>query len=319
MGLLARFLPSSLVEALECEIDGLKTRRQALLGQRQAAEAALAKSRAERRARLLESDLDALGNDREKLKSIVPRLADELESVCDAIGVVEGKLAECEARLSAEREARARETERALRQEQLDAARAVTAEFKEAAARAVDVLAALSSVGPACAAARANLQYVVGELEKGFECAFVETTSYLATVVSGSTEIKVEPVAPQALPAPPPAKVERRTVVCLRPSKWQEPDGEIVTTGRLTQASVPLLVAQRALDLGHAIDVDSLEYQKLREIECGDFAWQDPKNCQWLDEPRPAPKPPESHATVPLQHSLAGARTGVATVMPPLR
>jgi hypothetical protein len=48
-------------------------------------------------------------------------------------------------------------------------------------------------------------------------------------------------------------RFERRTVVPLQPSKWTEPDGTIVTTGRLSEAHVPVLVTQRAVALGNAV------------------------------------------------------------------
>ena len=74
------------------------------------------------------------------------------------------------------------------------------------------------------------------------------------------------------------------------------------------EAFVPAPIAQRALDLGNAVTVDSPTYRRLRESECGDFAWQPESGCAWLDQPRPTPKPAEVRASEPPIHS---------SVMPP--
>jgi hypothetical protein len=64
--------------------------------------------------------------------------------------------------------------------------------------------------------------------------------------------------------------------------------------------------------------VDSFEYQRLREIECGDFAFQREADCIWLDRPKPPPVAAAPRATRPLVHSGL-ARVGVATAVAPLR
>jgi hypothetical protein len=58
---------------------------------------------------------------------------------------------------------------------------------------------------------------------------------------------------------------------------------------------------------------NSREHLRLREIEGVDYAYQHESGCQWLDEPKPAPAPPQIHVAEPAIHSgIAGVRSAYA-------
>jgi hypothetical protein len=300
MAFLKRSTP---IGEIEKERDQLLTRKRLLLAQKGTADAALQKALADRRQTMIESDMDAGTQD--KARALTIRLRDESEALDDALAAVDAKLANAEGRLLAERERTARDRERELRMNQIAAARDVLDEFRAVSSRLVERLSPLASIGALSAAARVNTEYLTGELAKGIQAAFDEARFYVEGVVGGAAEIRTEAPTP---PEPPPSPaIERRSVVCLRPSKWREPDGEIRTTGRLTEAHVPVSIAQRALDLGSAILPNSREHLRLREIDGVDYAFQPEAGCQWLDQPRQPPAQPEIHVAAPSVHSgIAG-------------
>jgi hypothetical protein len=141
-----------------------------------------------------------------------------------------------------------------------------------------------------------------------------EATRYISMVQEGAAAIRSEP-APMPPPAPAPA-VERRVIVVLQASKWMDA-GEVRTAGRLSQADVPVTIAEQAVAIGNALPVDSDAYRRLREIEGVDHAPQLERDCFWLDRARPVPGQREPHVTVPVVHSgLPGARVGTAVALP---
>jgi hypothetical protein len=299
MGLLQRFLRDpTAIEALEREINELETRRGLLDRQRAAADRNLAEAIETRRTKLPEADADQLGAG--AVKSIVGRLRDEADAVLDAQTSIERKLGDARARLAAERDKQARATEGELRTNQITKARDLAMGFSTIGADLAGAMDLLASTCPEAAAAAVNVRHVTQQLSLGVEAGLAGTTLYVERVGGGEEPIRTEPAALPA--APPPAKVARQTIVCLRASKWTEADGEVVTTGRMTQASVPTPIARRALDLGNAIGVDSREYQKLRETEGLDYAWQREADCAWIDQPRVLTLP-EPHVAEPPRHS----------------
>jgi hypothetical protein len=306
----------SAVEQLESEIDQLHTRRKLLARQREAADAALQKALADRRKRLLEDDLDRSNGERGPVRALIERLRDENDSITDALNSLDAKLAEAETKLAQARERGKRDAERQHRQEQLDAARAARNEFKEVAARMVEALAPLAPIGVMSAAAHVNLQYLAGELTKGFDAAFTEVQSYISMVTAGEAAIKAEPVV---LPsAPPPAPIERRSVTLLQASRWMDVDG-IRTGGKLSEADLPLAVAEKALAYGYALETGSDAVRRMLETTGRDYAPQLPQHCVDITRPAPAPGlPPDAHATEPPLHSAlvppAGPYQGAAMI-----
>jgi hypothetical protein len=299
------------VSDVEREIDQLRARRKMLAAQQETATAALARAREDRRTRLLEQDLDSI--DRDKLKNIVPRLADELDAVNDALVTVDGKLADAETRLAQERDKGARKREADQRSEEVGRARMELSEYLSANARMVGALRPLASIVPAALAALENLERLGRELAVGVELALAESEAYVTQMQSGSVEIRAE--APPVTPPAPAPKVERKQVFLRHPGKWVEA-GEIITAGRHVTCSPPIAIALAAIEHGHGVDPESRTAQELRGLQDPDFAFQPPASCLDISQPI-TPKPPEVHVTEPVVHSaLPGARTGTAVALP---
>jgi hypothetical protein len=261
VGLLRRITGGTVIDDLEREISQLETRRSLLDKQRAAAAQRLNEAVADRRARLVEADADQLGPG--TAKAVIGRLRDEADAHDDALAVVGERLSDARTRLAAERDRQARQAEGELRSNEIARARSLAAEFSMIGADLGNALQSLAPVAPEVAAAAGNVRHMVQQLALGVEWGLTSASAYIERIVGGEEPIRTAPAVPP--PAPAPAKVERRSVVVLQASKWQEPSGEVVTAGRLTQAHVPLLIAQRALDIGNAIPVDSLEYRRLRD------------------------------------------------------
>jgi|SRR5689334_6245995 len=62
---------------------------------------------------------------------------------------------------------------------------------------------------------------------------------------------------------PPPPPGPRRSVFLLENSQWTE-DGKVCTAPKRIEIELPLPIAERALELGHAIEVNSQQAQHLR-------------------------------------------------------
>jgi hypothetical protein len=312
------------VADLEREIDGLRTRRKALLVLQDMAGAALQKALDDRKNRLVEADIDE--NNAATARALVIRLRDENESTAEALAAVNAKISDAEARLAAERELRKRDTERELRMNQVAACRDALDEFKSASIRLVEALAPLAGIGALSAAAHVNAQYLTGELAKGVQGAFDEAQFYVEGVVNGGAPIKVDaPVLPVA--PPPPAAVERKQIFLRHPGRWTEA-GEVITAGKHTTPTPPLAIALAAIEHGHAVDPSSRVAQELRRLQDPDFAFQRSADCFDISQPMPEPRPAEVHVASPPVHSTlapvpgpyAGvAMTGTAVATPPVR
>ena len=87
------------------------------------------------------------------------------------------------------------------------------------------------------------------------DAALQETDSYAATVASCHAAIKNEPKSIE-LPKPP-KPVERMPVFLRGPSKWREPDGEVITAGPHCTVSPPAAIARAALEFGHTVSPDA--------------------------------------------------------------
>jgi hypothetical protein len=297
---------------LERELDQLRTRRKALLSQQQTAAAALQRAREDRRTRLLESDdLDAAGADREKVKGLVLRLADELDAVADALATVDAKLAEAEGKLAAERDRAKRDAEAGRCRTELDTVRTELSELRAKFATMADAMRAVDRV-PAMLAARENLERLGAQLLVGIGLGLADGESYIQQMLAEHAPIRVEPVAP-VVPAPQPT-VERKAVFLRHAGRWREADGEVITAGKHCTVSPPIAIALAAIEHGHAVDPESRVAQELRRLQDPDFAWQPPGSCRDISIAEPAEV---MHATEPLRHTgLPGGRTGTAVATP---
>jgi hypothetical protein len=310
MGLLRR---TNSIENSERQLGDLRARRELLARQLTMAEGNLQRETARRRRVMLEESLDANGNDRDKLRTVIERARDEVDVTRDAISTLDVQISEAEVRLAAERERTAREREAARLREEMDKARVQLSELRTKFGQVAHAMRALDRI-PAMLAARENLERVGPQLLTGAELGLADGESYAQQMLAEHTPIRAEAPAPP--PAPQPPKVERKAIFLRHPGKWMEND-ETITAGRHVTCSPPIAVALAAIEYGHAVDPESHVAQSLRELQGPDYAWQPPRSCADLSRPIPAPKPAEVHATEPLVHSgLPGARVGTAAAVP---
>jgi len=242
-------------------------------------------------------------------RELISGLRDGVEAMSLAVDDLDGRIADRRSQLEAERDKAARQSEAKRRREEAEQVRAELAEYRASTVRMVDRLHPLAPVVPTARAAIDNLERVGRELAVGVEVTLVDTDSYIAQVQGGHAPIRIDPPAPSA-PATPP-KVERRTVIAMMAAKWMD-GGEIVTCGRLCQAHLPVEVAERALALGNAIEPTSDVYMRLRQSEPQQHGWFSPDRCAWIDQPVPAPKPLEVHASERPVHSAIAPPAGYA-------
>jgi hypothetical protein len=141
--------------------------------------------------------------------------------------------------------------------------------------------------------------YISRELPAGVESAFIEATSYVAQVSSGEVAIRTD-AAPVVPPAPSP--IERRSLTVLQASRWCDVDGTR-TAGKLTEADLPIAIAERALQFGFAAETNSDVVRRLLETTGRDYTFQREADCVDITRP-PAPlAAPEVRATESVQHS----------------
>ena len=90
--------------------------------------------------------------------------------------------------------------------------------------------------------------------------------------------------------------------------------GETVTAGAHCVVNVPIEIANKAIEFGHAVQVNSPVAQPLRALQDPDYSPQLAWDCVDLSLPKPAPKPPDERAMAPVVHSgiVGQARTGTA-------
>jgi hypothetical protein len=161
------------------------------------------------------------------------------------------------------------------------------------------------------------VKFLGQQLVTGVEAGLVAAKGYAARIVE-SGEIKTE-IAPIP-PAPQLPTVPRRSVTLLQASKWPDVDGTR-TGGKLSEADLPLPIAERALALGFALETGSEVVRRMLEVSGRDYAPQVEKYRLDISRPRPVPKPSgdEQTVTTPSAHSIAGARVGVAVAAPVVR
>jgi hypothetical protein len=275
---------------LEREADGLRTRKKLLARQLEVAEVALNEAVTARRTHLLEADLDRTNG--QPVKAIVVRLRDEAAAIEDALTTVKSRLVAAEARLMQERDKIGRQQEADKRGEEIDKARAELAELRARNARMAEAMRPLCGIVASMLAALENLERIAPQLLTGIELGLSEGASYVEQILGGNAAIRVEPVpVPQA---PPPAPIERRSMLLLQASRWPDPEepGGARTSGRMTTAMLPVAVAEAAERHGYAIPPDSAQAQRLRTTEPVDYAYNPPSGC--TDLTVPPTKPPST-------------------------
>jgi hypothetical protein len=269
----------------DAELERLRHRRRLLDQQRSAAEQRLAEAIAERRTRLVESDLD----NGQAPKAVTGRLRDEADAITDALATIDRKIAEVEERLAAERVAAERQAEAERRRVQIEAARRASTEFAATAERLIAELQLLIPTSMQVGAAAANVKYFVGQLAIGTEAGLAEAAVYCQRVLAGNVMIAGTPPPPKPEP-PPPAPVERMLVYLLTDGMWPEPDGSMRYACQYGQASPPVDVARRAIAANLADPFDSPRSVRLREINGMPFSVPHPSSCTNLltgEQPQP--------------------------------
>jgi hypothetical protein len=83
--------------------------------------------------------------------------------------------------------------------------------------------------------------------------------------------------------SPPPAP--RRSVFLLENSRWCE-DGKVRTAGKRLEVDLPLPIAKRALELGHALEVNSELAQRLRATLPRSYARMPEDLCVDIEQPK---------------------------------
>jgi hypothetical protein len=296
---------------LETELAGLHTRRDLLTKQLATTEARLDEALASRRARLLEGDdLDAPHE-----SPVIERLRDERSAVTDALAAIDAKLVDAQRRLAAEqdscrREAAAKELTAAV--DQLDR---VAADLAAAIAKIPGVLDdVLNRMPLPHVILKANVESFAASVVEALRAEAGEARRYITRLVEGDAAL-VTP-RPDVRTAAPPPIVERREVFLLAPSRWTEPNGEVLTGGPHATCSPPAAIAARALELGHALEPLSEHALVLRQCASPNYACFSPQDCVDLTEPKSTKSPGSPTATLPLVHSeFNRGRAGFASVL----
>jgi hypothetical protein len=156
MGLLSKKIDSN----PERDLAALRARKSALAAQLASSEQRLAEAVADRRTRLLESDLD----NGQPVKSVVGKLRDEADAIRDALAAIDEKVLVIEAKLAAEQDRAAREREAKVRKEQVEQARRAADKFKIAAEEVVASLQPFSVISLSAGAAATSTKCLTDQL-----------------------------------------------------------------------------------------------------------------------------------------------------------
>jgi hypothetical protein len=308
MGLLSR--RRNVLDELTSELAKLGVRRDLLSKQLTAVEGKIDEALANRRAHLLEGDLDAPNGE----LVIIERLRDEKSAVVDALAAIDAKALDAQRRLDEERDRLQRQTaskELSSAADQLDA---VATDLAGVVARIPVTLAAVLDRLPAPYAVAPERIKAFGDgLVEALQAEEREGRAYAARLAAGDGVV-VPPRVEEAEPPPAPA-IERLQIFPLQASKWVETDGSIVTVGAHVGCSPPIEVARAALANGTALDPLSDEAIVLRQRCPPRYGHYPPQDCIDLNAPRPEKLPAGSKTiTSPSIHSafVGPARVGTA-------
>jgi hypothetical protein len=290
------------------ELDQLRARKSLLEKQLATANRELAAAVEARQQVLVEGD-PVEPNERPDL---VARLRDELEAVRNAIATVDQRIVEAEGRLAEEQDSRRRgvaSRELTASADALDhAANAVADAFAKVPAVLDDVL---SRMPLPHLILKANVESFAASVVEALRAQAGEARAYIVRLAAGDAAL-VSPRIEEVKPAPVPA-VERREVFLLGPSRWTEPNGEVVTSGTHTTCSPPAAIAARALELGHALEPLSEHAIVLRQRIPPNFGCFSPQDCVDLTQPKLTKPSGTPTAALPPIHSEFVGRPRVGT------
>jgi hypothetical protein len=260
------------------------------------AELAVEQARADRRARLVESDTDDEAPDH------VAAARERRDAIADAITEIDQRIEARVRKLSELHDTAAREKEAAERQRQIAEAKQALLQFTVTAEALVQKLQPLAPVAIETGACGANVQLLSRQLAVDVEVGLREASSYVDRVIGGGEQIRAAP-KPVEPPPPPPPAIERRSVFLRYAGRWPEGD-ETKTSGPHTTPALPVQIAEQALSYNHAVEVHSQAAADLRAIMDPGYGVWPADRCTDLTKPKPLPKPPgEQTVTVPSIHS----------------
>jgi hypothetical protein len=233
---------------IEAELAALATRKDLLTRQLATAEQRLGEAVAARKVHLLEGDPDVpIGE-----TPIIERLRDEKAATLDALTTISERIAEAENRLASERDLALRSAAGKELTAAADALDRVAADLAGIVARIPAALADVLSRLPAPhAVSPERIKTFADGLVEALQAEAGEARAYSLRLTSGDAAV----ISSRAEETKPPSPiVERREVFLLGPSRWTEPNGEVLTSGTHTTCSPPAAIAARALEFGHALD-----------------------------------------------------------------
>jgi hypothetical protein len=297
-------------KSLTAEIDGLHTRRDLLSKQLTVVEEKIAEATAARQVHLLEGNLDAPGE-----PVIIERLRDEKSAVIDALAAIDVKVVDAQRRLAEEQDSRRREVASRELTASADALAAVSADLAGVVARIPAALADVLSRLPAPhAVSPERIKTFADGLVEALQAEAGEARAYIVRLGSGDAPV----ISSRAEETKPPSPiVERREVFLLGPSRWTEPNGEVLTSGTHTTCSPPASIAACALEFGHALEPLSAHAIVLRQRIPPNYGPYAAEDCIDLAEPRPTKQVGTPTAALPPIHSefVGRPRVGTARVV----
>jgi hypothetical protein len=301
MGLLSR--RNSPIADAERDVAALRAKRDGLATKLAQAELAVEQARADRRARLVESDTDDEAPDH------VAAARERRDALADALGVIDQQATEAVARLDQERDRLQRQTA----SKELDAAAAdltkVIDEVASAAGKMPDAMQRVLDQLPVPPVSRERVELCVKAAIAAMQELVSAGRAHAAQVVSGNAQI-CEPAAQQ--PANPPAPaIERREVFLLGRSRWEE-NGETITSGPHVTTSPPVEIAKLAIQHGHAIEAGSPLAVTLQMRQPPNYASFAPADCTDISRPKELTKPLGTPTVIHSEFNRG--RGGFATV-----
>jgi hypothetical protein len=299
-------------KSLAAELDGLNTRRDLLAKQLAVAQQRLDEALAARQVHLLEGNLDAPNGE----PVIIERLRDERVATLDALNTLGQRITETENKLATERDLALRSAAGKELSTASDKLAAVSADLTGVVARIPAALAGVLARLPAPhAVSPERIQAFANGLVEALQGEVSEARAYATRLTEGDAAL-VPPRVDDDAKAPPAPIIERQTVFVLQPSRWLEPNGEVLTSGMHTVCDPPAETARTALANGTALDPLSDHAIDLRQRVPPRYGNYPPQDCVDLNAPKPEKLPAGSETiTSPAIHSeFNRGRGGFATV-----
>jgi hypothetical protein len=256
------------MQQLETTIASLTKRGEQLAAKRVTVQDALDEAIKTRQQALLSGDLDdqrAL----DKMQAAVVAATSDLAGIDDALAVLAQHKTEAERQLAAERE----RVERNAAADKLDKrVAAIEAALPGYLAQSLALADALSKIGHwhfESGQMAGFVQNTMGQIEIAANFALAELKALPEAIRQGRHAIPRElALTPVAVPEPEPPTM---TIFMLRSANYRDHDGSKRFAGQWEDATMPVAMAQRALDKRMAVAVTDPCRARLRGARGGDF------------------------------------------------